>query len=178
LPHLNNRSRSCPHECGDLRLMLNCNIHNGAIPVDMEQDAVHLLCTLSMALQLFLHVLNVFCYCRSRVRCPVKPLQFLVAEFLPEVLVCSLADFHSSQSLQADRRSSRGNRIRYHGGRDGSRDNRYLQCCNHRRGYWYCSCRYCTWGSRYQSVQVVGSWCQCRCRFSRDKQRSVTCCCI
>ena len=70
LSHLNNRSRSGPHKCGDIRLMLNCNIHDGAILVDMEQDVAHLLRTLLMALQLFLQVLNVFFYRRSRARCP------------------------------------------------------------------------------------------------------------
>jgi len=48
--------------------MLNCNIYDGAILVDIEQDVVHLLRTLAMALQLFLHVLNVFFCRRSRVR--------------------------------------------------------------------------------------------------------------
>jgi len=50
--------------------MLNCNIHDGAILVDMEQDVVHLLRTLLMAFQLFLQVRDVFFCRRSRVRCP------------------------------------------------------------------------------------------------------------
>jgi len=68
LSHLNNRSRSGPHESSDIRLILNCDIYDVAILVDMEQYVVHLLRTLPMALQLFFHILNVFCCRHSRVR--------------------------------------------------------------------------------------------------------------
>jgi len=81
LKHLNNRSCSGPYKCGNIRVMLNCNIHDGAILVDMLQNVVHLLRMLSVAIQLCLYIFNVSsccCCCGPQVRCPVKLFQFLV----------------------------------------------------------------------------------------------------